>query len=248
MSSPATTTNAASFAPERDDVFARIAGRYDLLCDLFSFGIHRLWKRGMARAMAQHPGEVVLDLAAGTGDIPLRLLKRGGQPRELWVTDISEGMLAIARPKLEGKDPSIRFELLDAENLHQIPDASIDLCSMSFGMKICDRARVIREVYRVLRPDGRFYCLEAARIPVPALHSLYLLYMGWCMPLIGRIATGGDRSAYLYLLRGVREFPDQKSFAAELTSIGFHGVSWRNMTLGIVALHEALKPAAEPTV
>ena len=242
MQQPAPVANAAEFVPARDDVFARIAGRYDLLCDLFSFGVHRLWKRGMARAIAKHPGDVVLDLASGTGDIPLRLLRFGGAPRELCVSDISEGMLAIARPKLEGKNSALRFALLDAENLHQIPDASVDVCSMSFGMKICDRQKVMREVLRVLRPNGCFYCLEAARITVPGLHALYLLYMSWCMPLIGRIATGGDRSAYLYLLRGVRQFPDQKSFAAELRAAGYGAVTWRSMTLGIVALHVARKP------
>ena len=241
MQQPGSGSNAAAFTPAQDDVFARIAGRYDLLCDLFSFGIHRLWKRGMASAIAKHRGDVLLDLASGTGDIPVRLLRGGGAPRELWVTDISEGMLAIARPKLEGLD-AVRFALLDAENLHQIADASIDICSMSFGMKICDRRKVMREVYRVLRPGGRFYCLEAARITVPGLHTLYLAYMSWCMPLIGRIATGGDRSAYLYLLRGVRDFPDQKALAAELLAAGYTAVTWRNMTLGIVALHEAGKP------
>jgi demethylmenaquinone methyltransferase/2-methoxy-6-polyprenyl-1,4-benzoquinol methylase len=244
MQRPAPDANAAAFAPARDDVFSRIAGRYDLLCDLFSFGIHRLWKRRMARVIARHRGDIVLDLASGTGDIPVRLLGRGGAPRELWVTDISEDMLAIARPKLEGLNAGIRFALLDAENLHQIADASIDVCSMSFGMKICDRQKVMREVARVLRPGGRFYCLEAARITVPGLHMLYLAYMSWCMPLIGRIATGGDRSAYLYLLRGVREFPAQKTLAAEFTAAGYTAVSWRNMTLGIVALHEAQKPGS----
>lgn len=238
----ATHLNAAGFRSERDDVFGRIAGRYDLLCDLFSVGMHRLWKRGMARRMSRHPGEVVLDVASGTGDIPLRLARRGGRPRELMVTDISDNMLAMARRKLESCGVNLSFRILDAENLVELPDGSVDVYSISFGMKICDRARVVREAMRVLKPGGRFYCLEAARIPARWLHAVYLAYMSWCMPLIGRIATGGDASAYLYLLRGVREFPDQREFAGELRDAGFADVGWRNMTLGIVALHEGRKP------
>jgi demethylmenaquinone methyltransferase/2-methoxy-6-polyprenyl-1,4-benzoquinol methylase len=101
---------------------------------------------------------------------------------------------------------------------------------------------VVREAFRVLKRGGYFYCLEAARIPWAWLHKLYLAYMGWCMPLIGRIATGGDASAYQYLLRGVRDFPDQRTFAAELEAAGFAEVAWRNMTFGIVALHMGRKP------
>jgi demethylmenaquinone methyltransferase/2-methoxy-6-polyprenyl-1,4-benzoquinol methylase len=234
--------NAAGFEPERDDVFARIAGRYDLLCDLFSLGMHRLWKRGMAKRMLQHSGEVLLDVASGTGDIPLRLVKRGGRPRELWVTDISSGMLDIARRKLERHKIGLSFGLFNAENLVEVSSASVDAYSISFGMKICNRLDVIREAFRVLKPGGRFYCLEAARIPAPWLHALYLAYMSWCMPLIGRLATGGDASAYQYLLQGLRGFPDQQTFMQELEAAGFIDVSWRDMTFGIVALHEGRKP------
>jgi demethylmenaquinone methyltransferase / 2-methoxy-6-polyprenyl-1,4-benzoquinol methylase len=234
--------NAAGFEPQRDDVFARIARRYDLLCDLFSLGMHRLWKRGMARQMSQHPGHVVLDVASGTGDIPLRLARQGGRPHELWVTDISVGMLDIAKHKLEGCGLNLKFALHDAERLIEVQSSSVDVYSISFGMKICNRAEVVREAFRVLKPGGYFYCLEAARIPLPWLHAAYLAYMGWCMPMIGRIATGGDASAYQYLLRGVRDFPDQATFAAELQAAGFAEVSWRNMTFGVVALHVGRKP------
>lgn len=234
--------NAAGFASSADNVFSRIAGRYDLLCDLFSLGMHRLWKRGMAKRMARHPGAVVLDVASGTGDIPLRLLARGGAPKSLFVTDLCEQMLAIARRRLASA-PNIAFAMVDAERMEGWAPESVDVYSISFGMKICDRQAVMEEAFRVLKPGGTFYCLEAARIQMPWLHALYLAYMGWCMPLIGRLATGGDASAYLYLLRGVREFPDQASFASELEATGFRDVSWRNMTFGIVALHEARKPA-----
>lgn len=238
--------NAAGFAPDRDDVFARIARRYDLLCDLFSFDIHRLWKGGMARQMARHPGDVVLDVASGTGDIPLRLARRGGRSGELWGTDISAGMLDIAKRKLAICDVNLKYALFDAEKLSDVASESVDVYSISFGMKICNRAEVLREAFRVLKPGGSFYCLEAARIPLPWLHAAYLAYMGWCMPLIGAIATGGDKSAYQYLLRGVRDFPNQTSFAAEMAAAGFADVSWRNMTFGIVALHVGRKPGWNP--
>jgi ubiquinone/menaquinone biosynthesis methyltransferase len=225
-------------------VFARIAGRYDRLCDVFSLGIHRLWKSHMAARMAAHGGATVLDVASGTGDIPLRLLKRGGAPKMLWVTDICPEMLAMARRKLDGA-AALRFVECNAEDLSGFADASVDLYSISFAMKICDRRKVVAEAFRVLKPGGTFYCLEAARIPSPPLHAAYLAYMGWCMPLIGRLAANGDASAYEYLLRGVRGFPDQRAFADELREAGFEAVSWRNLTFGIVALHEAAKPSPE---
>ncbi len=236
--------NAASFDPARDNVFARIAGRYDRLCDVFSLRIHRLWKSEMAAAIASHPGAVVLDAASGTGDIPLRVLRRLGADnaaaRTLWVTDLCPEMLAIARRKLAGCDANIA--VADVHALSDFPASSVDLFSISFGMKICDRMRVLAEAFRVLRPGGTFFCLEAARIPVAPLHALYLAYMRWCLPMIARLATGGDASAYDYLVRGIHEFPAQRAFSAEMESFGFRGVRYRNMTLGIVALHSGTKP------
>lgn len=237
--------NAAAFVPAADDVFARIAGRYDRLCDIFSLGLHRGWKAHMAARMRRHVGVVALDVASGTGDIPRRLIDGGGQPLLLWVTDICPQMLALARAKLAGAGEAVRFAGGDAERLADFADASVDLYSISFGMKICDRRRVLAEAHRVLRPGGRFYCLEAARIRPEALHRAYLAYMRFCMPLIGRLAAKGDASAYLYLLRGVSGFPDQDAFAREIGEAGFEAVSYRNLTFGIVALHEATKPARE---
>jgi ubiquinone/menaquinone biosynthesis methyltransferase len=234
--------NAAAFRQAHDDVFARIAGRYDLLCDVFSLGIHRIWKSAMAARMSGHVGDTVLDVASGTGDIPFRLLKRGHRPGALWVTDLCPQMLAIAERKLAPHRSGLHLSICDAEDLGNFADATFDAYSISFAMKICDRERVIREAFRVLKPGGRFYCLEAARITVEPLHRAYLAYMDWCMPLIGRLAARGDASAYVYLLRGVHEFPNQEAFAEELRRAGFADVGHRNMTLGIVALHEATKP------
>lgn len=237
------TPNAAEFHAAEDDVFARIARRYDLLCDLFSLGAHRLWKSHMARRLAEHPAEVLLDLASGTGDIPLRLLRRPGAAGSVLVTDLSPSMLSLAREKLAGQ-AACSFAIADAEALADHADASVDLISISFGMKICDRHRVAAEALRVLKPGGGFFCLEAARMPWPWLHRAYLAYMGWCLPMIASLAVDGDRSAYDYLLRGIHEFPDQDSFAAELAAAGFVDVRYENLTLGIVALHIAAKPSS----
>lgn len=233
-------TNAAAFDPGADDVFARIAGRYDRLCDIFSLFAHRLWKARMAARMAREGGEIALDVASGTGDIPVRLLRQPGGPRRILVTDICPQMLAQAEPKLRS---AMRAELrrLDAHRL-DVADASIDVYSISFGMKICDRTRVVSEAHRVLKPGGVFYCLEAARIPFEPLHQLYLAYMNWCLPFIARIATSGDASAYNYLLRGIHEFPRQAVFVEELTRNGFTEVSYENLTFGIVAIHRGVKP------
>jgi ubiquinone/menaquinone biosynthesis methyltransferase len=197
----------------------------------------------MVGRMAAHGGKVIFDAASGTGDIPLRLLRRGlGADRTLWVTDLCPQMLAMAQRKLEPFSSRVEIVERDAEDLHQVEDASVDLYSMSFGMKICDRQKVLAEAFRVLKPGGSFFCLEAAEISPRVLHRAYLRYMDWCLPLIGRIAASGDASAYDYLLRGVHEFPDQAAFAKELEAAGFAAVRYENLTFGIVALHEATKP------
>lgn len=233
--------NAAAFDPVADDVFARIASRYDRLCDVFSLYAHRLWKSRIAKLMSAEAGSVILDVASGTGDIPVRLLRRGGGPERIVVSDISLQMLAQAEKKLCGAS-RVEFRRLDAHKL-DVPDSSVDVYSISFGMKICDRALVMAEAHRVLKPGGVFYCLEAARIPFEPLHQLYLAYMDWCLPLIGRIATGGDASAYAYLLRGVHDFPRQRELAAEMRDHGFADVHFENLTFGIVAIHRGVKPA-----
>lgn len=238
------SANAAQFDPTEDDVFARIAGRYDRLCDVFSLFIHRHWKARMARMIAAHASGVLLDVASGTGDIPLRILRsrpirESGGGAVLLVTDICPQMLDMAKRKLAGA-AAAQFARMDAHDLRAVSTGSIDVFSISFGMKICDRAKVISEAVRVLKPGGRFYCLEAARIPFAPLHWLYLKYMGWCLPFIARIAVN-DASAYDYLLRGIHDFPTQEEFAHELTAAGFEKVAFENLTLGIVALHSGRK-------
>jgi ubiquinone/menaquinone biosynthesis methyltransferase len=235
--------NAAHFDARHDDVFTRIAGRYDLLCDLFSLGIHRLWKRRMAQRIAGLPWQTMVDVAAGTGDIALRVARRTelNANRQCLVTDICPAMLSLAARK--GQRTPLTFKVMNAHDLAELPTASVDLYASSLGMKICDRALAIKEALRVLKPGGTFICLEASRIRPEALHQLYLLYMRACMPIVGWAATGGDASAYAYLLRGVSEFPSPAEFARELADTGFAEVRYELLTLGVVAIHSATKPA-----
>jgi demethylmenaquinone methyltransferase/2-methoxy-6-polyprenyl-1,4-benzoquinol methylase len=240
----AQSSNAADFHAQTDDVFGRIATRYDLLCDLFSLGIHRFWKRRVATLIAQEPWTCLLDAAAGTGDVVLRVANQQTlQPEQIVITsDISPQMLAIARKRAGSLAASLDFRILDAHSMPSIQSNSVDLYSISLGLKICDRSNVLREAMRVLRPGGRFVSLEASNITWPWLHRAYLTYMSLCMPLIGWVATGGDASAYRYLLKGIQDFPNAEAFAAELSSVGFDDVSFERLSFGIVAIHIARKP------
>lgn len=239
-------SNAAHFEPRVGDVFQRIAWRYDVLCDLFSLGIHRLWKRRVAELLAGYEWQSMIDSAAGTGDIALRLLQRAPHvaKRSIVVSDLSPAMLQVAERKASSCGFDLDFRVLDAHAMPSIPDASVDLYVISLALKICDRGRVMREALRVLCPGGRIIALEASAIRWRWLHTLYLVYMSVCMPAIGWLATGGDASAYRYLLDGVREFPDAEGLARELEQAGFEGVAFERLTLGIVAIHSACKPIA----
>jgi demethylmenaquinone methyltransferase/2-methoxy-6-polyprenyl-1,4-benzoquinol methylase len=226
------------------DVFARIARRYDFLCDLFSFGFHRLWKRRVAAIIANQPWTNLLDAAAGTGDVVLRVARlHGVQPHQrIVVSDISSQMLAVAKRRASRLGLSPEFMRLDAHRLATIPDSSIDVYAISLGLKICKRTQVLREAFRVLQPGGRFVTLETSNIPWPWVHRAYLFYMSFCVPAIGWLATGGDTSAYRYIWQSAREFPSAEAFAAELVDLGFADVSFERLSLGIVAIHVATKP------
>jgi demethylmenaquinone methyltransferase / 2-methoxy-6-polyprenyl-1,4-benzoquinol methylase len=243
-SEPAAAQNAAEFTWQQDDVFGRIASRYDVLCDVFSFGIHRLWKRAVARRIASENWNTLLDGASGTGDIVLRLLahqETGG--RTVIASDISPKMLAIAQRRLKAHGDKVRFTLLDVEAMPQIESGSVDAYSMSLGLKICNRRLALEEAFRILRPGGRLILLEASNISWRGLNAAYLAYMSVCMPALGWLATGGDSSAYKYLLQGIREFPTAEALAGEIGGYGFEQVAFERQTLGIVAIHTARKPA-----
>ncbi len=236
--------NAAKFYFQQDDVFGRIASRYDFLCDLFSLGIHRLWKRRVARIIIQEPWSQLLDCATGTGDIILRVLnhKKLQNGQNIIASDISPQMLAIAQKRLITANSSVEFRVLDAHSMPDIPSESLDLYSMSLGLKICERRKVLREALRVLRPGGRLIVLESSNIPWQWIYHAYKIYMNSCVPIIGWTATRGDASAYKYLLRGMENFPTAEAFVQELAAIGFKDIACERLSLGIVAIHTARKP------
>ncbi len=237
------STNAAAWARSSDDVFGRIAGRYDLLSDVFSFGIHRLWKRRVAEVIASERWSTLLDGASGTGDIVLRVLAHTSvHGRDVVAADISPRMLAIAQRRLARHGGRVTFRTLDAEDMADVPDASVDAYSLSLCLKICDRPRVIAEAMRILKPGGRVIILEASNIRSKWLHQAYLAYMALCMPILGWLATGGDASAYRYLLHGIRAFPTAEALAREMEAAGFERVRFERLSLGIVAIHIARKP------
>jgi len=239
------SNNAAEFIWRHDDVFGRIASRYDLLCDVFSFGVHRLWKRSVARRIAGEDWTTLLDGATGTGDIILRVLAHeisGG--RNIIASDVSAKMLAIAQRRLAAHAGIVQLKQLDAEAMPSIAERSVDAYSISLGLKICNRRLVLDEAFRVLRPGGRLIVLEASNIPWMILHRTYLAYMSFCMPALGWLATAGDASAYRYLLRGIREFPSAEALAAEIREHGFQEVTFERLSLGIVAIHTARRPSS----
>jgi len=245
MKSDIKKDNAAEFNAPSDDVFNRIASRYDFLCDLFSLGLHRVWKRGVAAEIKSTDWKVLVDGASGTGDIVLRTLAKYDSldDRRVLAADLSPAMLEIARKRLRNKLPrhNVQFEVMNAESMQTIKDNSVDCFSFSLAAKICDRALVFQEAHRILKPGGKIILLEASTIPNRLVQKCYLSYMKACMPLIGWIATRGDSSAYLYLLRGIEEFPDANGLKDELEGYGFHSVGFKRYTFGIVAIHRGTK-------
>ncbi len=229
-------------------VFASVARNYDVMNDLMSGGVHRLWKSDMIAALRPRPGIRLLDLAGGTGDIARRVMARiatvqagdakaGGR---IVVCDASEAMLGVGRDRAldDGIVAGIDWLCGDAENL-PLADASMDACTIAFGIRNVTRVeRALGEVRRVLKPGGRFLCLEFSHVRAPALAALYDAYSFRVLPTLGAVVAG-DRDSYRYLVESIRRFPDQESFAAMIADAGLGQVSYRNLTGGIAALHSA---------
>ena len=218
------------------DVFARVAPRYDLMNDLMSLGVHRAWKRIFVTALDPRPNRRLLDLAGGTGDICFGWLARGGGAALL--SDVNPAMLAVGRDRAvaRGRVAALGFLVADAERL-PLPDRSFDVVSIAFGLRNCtDKPAVLAEARRVLRPGGRFLCLEFSRVEVAALQPLYDAWSFAVLPRLGALVAG-DGPSYRYLVESIRTFPDPATLAAMLARAGLARVRVQTLSGGIAAIH-----------
>ena len=222
------------------EVFSSVASRYDLMNDLMSGGLHRLWKDELVRRMNPKPGMTLLDVAGGTGDIALRLYRRTKGKAKIIVCDINPEMLEQGKIKAldSGVVSGISFVEGNAEKL-PFEDRSVDMVSIVFGLRNVTRIdKALCEAARVLKPGGRFFCMEFSPGVVPALKPLYETYCMNVLPLIGEIVAQ-DREAYRYLAESIMKFPKQAELAKRMEKAGLDCVKWTNLMGGIAVIHDA---------
>jgi demethylmenaquinone methyltransferase/2-methoxy-6-polyprenyl-1,4-benzoquinol methylase len=229
-------------ASEKADMVARVfesvAPRYDLMNDLMSAGVHRLWKNALVDVLAPRRGEKLLDVAGGTGDIAFRIVGRLGEDADVTVCDINPAMLEVGRDRAadRGLLRGLTWTTGDAENL-PFPDRSFDACTIAFGLRnVTDIDKALGEAFRVLKPGGRYLCLEFSKVTSAPVGRLYDAWSERALPLLGRMVAR-DAESYRYLHESIRRFPPQRELARRMREAGFERVTWRNMTLGVVALH-----------
>lgn len=232
--------NQAVDAAEREArirrVFEAVARRYDLLNDLMSLGIHRWWKRVLVRRAAPRAGQVIVDLAGGTGDVAARM---AGPDRSVTVIDPSEPMMAVGRARGHAH---VQWRVGAAEAL-PLDDASVDTLTIAFGIRnVTHLDAALAEIHRVLRPGGRFLCLEFST-PARWLRPFYDAFSHLVIPRLGAWVANSPE-AYTYLVESIRRFPDQRSFATHIAQAGFEPVSWHDLSFGIASIHEGVRPSA----
>jgi demethylmenaquinone methyltransferase/2-methoxy-6-polyprenyl-1,4-benzoquinol methylase len=222
-------------------VFDSVANRYDLMNDLMSGGLHRLWKDRFVRQIRPRAGLRYLDVAGGTGDIAFRI-KRKAPNADITICDLNEHMLEVGRSRAEDKGWINGFEWVtgNAESL-PFPDSSFDVYSIAFGLRnVTHIDTALKEVVRVLKPGGRFYCLEFSHVRNPALSKAYDLFSFHMIPRMGKIVAQ-DSQSYQYLVESIRKFPDQRSLLKRMGEAGLKKCFFSNISGGIVAIHSGIK-------
>ena len=220
-----------------NNVFNSVADKYDLMNDLTSLGIHRLWKNSLINWLAPQPYQKLADIAGGTGDISMKFLLAGGCSAH--IIDINKEMITKGKLK-NSNNNNLSWTIASAENL-PMADNSYERASMGFGLRnITNRVLALKEVYRILKPGGRFICLEFSHVENSLLKKIYDVWSFQFMPRIGQKITG-DKEAYNYLVESIRQFPSQPELTQMFSEAGFSRVKYRNLSNGIVTLHSGWK-------
>lgn len=225
------------------EVFHSVAAKYDLMNDVLSGGMHRLWKRFTIELSGVRPGNKVLDIAGGTGDLARQFSRLVGPQGEVVLADINASMLQVGRDRLldKGVSGNVQFVQADAENL-PFPDNYFDVVTIAFGLRnVTHKEDALRSMLRVLKPGGRLLVLEFSKPGNALLAKAYDAYSFAFMPLAGKLITN-DADSYRYLAESIRMHPDQETLKAMMNDAGFERVTFHNMTGGIVALHRGIKP------
>ncbi len=224
-----------------NQVFSNVANRYDLMNDLMTGGLHRLWKQDVITWLSPPKGDQsykLLDVAGGTGDITFEFFKASGRHSQAVVFDISAEMLEVGQSRADKKGLGSRVKFIEG-NAEELPfsDGAFDAYTIAFGIRNVPRyTQALKEAYRVLKPGGRFLCLEFSEVQVPVLDKLYDFYSFNAIPALGQLAAG-DKESYQYLVESIRKFPDQDRFAHDIEEAGFSQVKFRNLSGGIAAIH-----------
>ncbi|MCU0766521.1 MAG: bifunctional demethylmenaquinone methyltransferase/2-methoxy-6-polyprenyl-1,4-benzoquinol methylase UbiE [Gammaproteobacteria bacterium] len=236
------TVDEAEKASRVRGVFDSVASRYDLMNDLMSFGVHRLWKRFAVELAGVRAGQRVLDLASGTGDLAARFAGLVGPSGLVTMTDINAAMLARGRDRIldDGRGGNVRYAQVDAEAL-PFPDDTFDCATIAFGLRnVTRKEHALAEMHRVLRPGGRALVLEFSHPTTRPLRAAYDVYSFQVLPRLGRLVTG-DEASYRYLAESIRVHPDQDTLREMMAAAGFDRCDVHNLTGGIVAVHRGFK-------